>query len=895
MAKITIDGKDYAVDETDNLLKVALSLGYDLPYFCWHPDLHSVGACRQCAVTQYADENDSQGRIVMACMTPAAHGSRISLSDEASSAFRSQVIEWLMINHPHDCPVCEEGGECHLQDMTLMTGHTQRRYRGTKRTHRNQDLGPFINHEMNRCIACYRCVRFYRDYADGDDLRVLGTASNVYFGRGADGAFNNEFSGNLVEVCPTGVFTDKTLGAHYTRKWDMQNAPGICGHCSLGCNTSPGSRQGMLKRIQNRYHGEINGYFLCDRGRFGAGYVNRDDRPRQPLVRSDQGILEPVNKDVMLTELRAVLANAKGIVGIGSPRASLEDNFGLRQWVGAANFSNGMSAPDAAASAGALALLERFADRLPGMRQVEDCDAVLVLGEDVTQTAPRLALSLRQSVRNRHLANAREAGIPKWHARAIRDQGQYCYGPMYIATPNATRLDDVATATTHVRPDAIAGLGFAVAHALDGDAPLPDQLDEPLHEQAAIIAEALAGADRPLVVAGTSLASEAILDAAGNIMTALEKNRKAKAGLFVTLQEANSLGMAMMDAPPVDDVLVQIENGDADTLVLLENDLYERAGHTRVDAALKAAARVVVIDHSMTASTARADYVLPAGSFAEADGTLINNEGRAQRFFQVFIPDGPMQEAWRWTADLAALTGETPAWSGMDDIINDIVAVMPQFAGIEDAAPSVSFRKAGMRFPRAPHRYSGRTALYANVSVHEPPPATDPDGPMTFSMEGYGNEDGRPPALRAFSWAPGWDSNQAAITRFQDEVGGHLKGGDPGVRLLGGGDGHGYAEAAVPDAGEWQVIPRYRIFGSEALSARAPAIRQRMAMAWFTMNAATAETLGVKAADTLALTIDGEARSLPVTIDDSLPDKTIGVPVGLEGLQGLRLPTDIQP
>src|SRR5699024_9450144 len=180
---------------------------------------------------------------------------------------------------------------------------------------------------------------------------------------------------------------------NYTRKWDLQNAPAICTHCSLGCNISPGSRQGVLKRIQNRYHGEINGYFICDRGRFGAGYVNREDRPRQPLVRRDNGVLEPVNKDVMGTELRAVLANSKGIVGVGSPRASLEANFGLQQWVGADNFSSGMSAADNAASQKAVALLKHHAERLSGMRQLEDCDAILILGEAVTQTASRLALS----------------------------------------------------------------------------------------------------------------------------------------------------------------------------------------------------------------------------------------------------------------------------------------------------------------------------------------------------------------------------------------------------------------------------------------------------------------------------------------------------------------------
>src|SRR6185312_12059411 len=132
------------------------------------------------------------GKIVMACMTPAADGTRISIADQDAREFRASVIEWLMVNHPHDCPVCDEGGECHLQDMTVMTGHDYRRYRFTKRTFRNQDLGPFGSHD------------------------------DVYFGRHADGPLESGFSGNLIEVCPTGVFDDKTLKKHYTRKWDLQ-------------------------------------------------------------------------------------------------------------------------------------------------------------------------------------------------------------------------------------------------------------------------------------------------------------------------------------------------------------------------------------------------------------------------------------------------------------------------------------------------------------------------------------------------------------------------------------------------------------------------------------------------------------------------------------------------
>ena len=183
MAKIVVDGNEFEVNPKNNLLQECLSLGLDLPYFCWHPCMGSVGACRQCAVKQYRDENDEKGTIVMACMTPASDGARISIADEQAHDMRERVIESLMISHPHDCPVCEEGGECHLQDMTLMSGHNYRRFDKKKVTHHNQYLGPFINHEMNRCITCYRCVRFYDDYAGGNDLSAQASHHHTYFGR----------------------------------------------------------------------------------------------------------------------------------------------------------------------------------------------------------------------------------------------------------------------------------------------------------------------------------------------------------------------------------------------------------------------------------------------------------------------------------------------------------------------------------------------------------------------------------------------------------------------------------------------------------------------------------------------------------------------------------------
>ena len=436
MATIYIENKPYQVEDGQNLLNACLSLGFNIPYFCWHPAMHSVGACRQCAVKVFKDEKDTRGRIMMSCMTPAADGMRISIDDPEALEFRAGVIEFLMANHPHDCPVCDEGGECHLQDMTVMTGHNYRGFRFKKRTYRNQYLGPFLNHEMNRCIQCYRCVRFYRDYAGGRDFNVFGINNRVYFGRFKDGTLENEFSGNLVEICPTGVFTDKTLKKHYTRKWDLQTAPSVCVHCGVGCNTIPGERYGLLRRIHNRYNGEVNGYFLCDRGRYGYEFANSEKRIRKPLIRSDEGgPQEPTSKAQVLRHLQAVLKNSSGIIGIGSPRASLEANFALRTLVGAERFFAGMSDEEHRLVSLTLDIWQNGPARSPSLHDVQTADAVFVLGEDVTNVAPMLALALRQSVRQKPMVIPKELKCPMWSDAAVRQAVQSEKGPLFIATP----------------------------------------------------------------------------------------------------------------------------------------------------------------------------------------------------------------------------------------------------------------------------------------------------------------------------------------------------------------------------------------------------------------------------------------------------------------------------
>jgi NADH-quinone oxidoreductase subunit G len=895
MATIYVDNRPYEVDSAKNLLHVCLSLGLDIPYFCWHPALGSVGACRQCAVKQFRDDKDTRGRLVMACMTPAADGTRIAIDDAEAKAFRASVIEWLMLNHPHDCPVCDEGGECHLQDMTVMTGHTYRRYRFPKRTYRNQDLGPFVNHEMNRCIQCYRCVRFYRDYAGGRDLDAFAAHDHVYFGRHADGVLENEFSGNLVEVCPTGVFTDKTLKQHYTRKWDLQTAPSVCVHCGLGCNTIPGERYGTLRRILNRYHGQVNGYFLCDRGRFGYGFVNSQHRIRQPLLRRQGGShAEPVTKAAALDYAASLLSAGKGVIGIGSPRASLEANFALRALVGPERFYTGMSAGDGQLVAMMLDILRQGPARTPSLREVEQADAVLVLGEDVANVAPRLALALRQSVRQQPLQIADRLRIPRWLDAAVREAVQQEKGPLFIATPARTKLDDVATQTYRAAPDDVARLGFAVAQRLHSEAPTVPDLSEEVQGLAERIAQALSTAHRPLVVAGPSLGSAAIIQAAANVAWALCRSDRP-AGLCFAVPECNSLGLAMLGGGSLQEAFKAVRDGEAEVAIILENDLFRRAEDAAVHAFLAGCKGVIAIDHLWHGTAERADLVLPAGTFAEADGTLVNNEGRAQRFYQVLPPAGDVQESWRWVRDIMLAVGgrEVSLWRALDDLVEALAEALPAFARLPEAAPAADLRLVGQKIPRQPPRYSGRTAMTAHRDVHEPKPPEDADAPLTFSMEGY---PGRPPpALIPFIWAPGWNSAQA-LNKFQSEVGGPLRGGDPGVRLIEPAQGSRppYFDA-VPTAfirreGAWLLVPLAHIFGSEELSALAPAVAERAPSPYLALNEADAAALRAAPDDVLEVHLAGRSYRLPLKLGRALPLGVAGLPVGLPTLPGVELP-----
>lgn len=877
MAKISVDGKVFEVDPNNNLLQEVLSHQQDLPYFCWHPSLGSVGSCRQCAMIEFANDDDQRGRQIMACMTPPRDGARYSI--EKAAKFRSQAIESIMTSHPHDCPVCEEGGECHLQDMTVMSGHTYRRYDGKKSTHNNQNLGPFIGHEMNRCITCYRCVRYYKDYAGGTDFSVQASHNHTYFGRFQDGPLESEFSGNLAEVCPTGVFTDKVFSKVYSRKWDLQTSPSVCAACAVGCNINPGERYGSLRRVVNRFNDEVNGYFLCDKGRFGTGYVNSEQRIRVNMSRSaHDGQPSAITPAVAKAQLLAMQGQA---IGIGSPRASLEANYALRALVGKDNFYAGVSDAEFGLLNQVLDIYQNRPVHIASIKDIEQCDAIVILDEDVTNTAARIALALRQSVMNLGKEMAAKIKLPMWQDAAIRTLAMDKKSPLYILSPQATRLDDIAKTVHIASATDSARIGFAIAHVLDSSAPAVSDLSAAELALVNRIAADLKAAKHPLVISGTGSLEPALLNAAANIATALASGDK-RANLALCVPEANSLGLMLLMDGSHNSLGKAMQSG-AHQAIVLENDLYRRAPSAAVDSFLTSVQQLAVLDHLQHRTGEAANLVLAAGTFAETTGTFVNYEGRAQHFYATFKPAADIQSSAKWLCN--SEFGQEPR---IHVLTGGAAAIVPNGYKLQKLTPGADWTFAGQRAPRQHHRYSGRTAMRAHLNVHEPKQEQDEDGLMNYSMEGV------PPTKDATifnsPWAPGWNSNQS-VFKFQKTAGGELRQGGQGERLF---DENTGAKAWYPAAvsktsiNGFAMFPLYHLFGSEELTAHSDAIQAKATGAYVALNPADVAKLGLAVSDGVQVQHNG---AVPYLARASIAPGTVGISVGLHGLNFQNMTT----
>jgi len=687
MPKIIIDDREIEVASGTKVIEAAEQLGIMIPRFCYHPALGSVGACRVCAVKFL--QGPFKG-VQMSCMIEAQDGMVVSTMDEEAVDFRKHVIEWLMLNHPHDCPVCDEGGHCLLQDMTIAGGHGIRRFAGKKRTYTDQYLGPLVQHEMNRCIHCYRCSRYYQEYTGYLDLGVMRSANRTYFGRFQEGILESPFSGNLTDICPTGVYTDKP-SRFFGRRWDYQRSPTICINCSLGCHTVVGFRYREARRQEARFSPVVNGYFICDRGRYGHFYNGSESRPRSALISGrEAAIAQALQKARKKLDQIRQEAGPSAAAAVGSSRSSLETQSMLRYFCRVNNWDDPVFFTDQALSVKMKSAVTRLEPELAvSLREVEKADFILVVGADPVNEAPMLAPAMRQAYRNGAavaVLDPRPVALPLdfTHLPVALNELGFCTGLIIKAA---------------VDQEAAAALGQGAAEFY---AAAPDEhlVDEIRREQILAVIQDLRQSRRPVIVCGTGIVPPQIPGLAADLALLLQAAKK-RAGLFYLLPGANAFGAGLVSDPERSflQIVEGIESGEVKALMLAECDPFNHfADRKRLERAVDQLELLVVMDYLNSEAVARADLFLPTATLYEAGGHYINQEGRLQivakaykgglpivqsgggdhppRTYGVGIPAAEARPAWQMLAEL------TDKHSGAAKEPDWLADITPEIAGL---------------------------------------------------------------------------------------------------------------------------------------------------------------------------------------------------------------------
>jgi len=657
MPKLKIDGIEIEVEQGTKVIEAAARLGIIIPRFCYHKGLGSVGACRMCAVKFV--EGPVKG-VQMSCMTDSQDGMVVSTTDEEAVDFRKHVIEWLMMNHPHDCPVCDEGGHCLLQDMTVAGGHGIRRYLGKKRTYRDQYLGVFVQHEMNRCIHCWRCRRFYQEFAGYRDLGAMQIAYHTYFGRFQDGPLESPFSGNLIDICPTGVYTDKP--SRFTgRRWDFERGPSLCIHCSLGCHIITSTRYREMVRVEARFDESVNGYFICDRGRYGFYYTNHPERPRRPRVGTEEvswekAIQRAAEKLSEITEKNGVVS----VACLGSTRSGLENQAMLKRFCELQGWGEPKYFMDPSIERKVRKAASRLDKKLAvSMREIERADFIIAAGADPVNEAPMLTLAMRQAYRQ-------GATIVVIDPRPILLPFEFHH---FAATPRGIDLCLNDLIKEAVDRSIAETLGEAALHFYDR-VPMEQPFDGIARDRLTVLGQKLRQSKNPVIVCGTEIVSESTpgLAADNALLLQAAKNR---AGLFYLMPGPNAFGAALVSSKEgsLMEVVDAIESGKVKALLLVESDPFRAfPDQERLKRAVEKLELVLVMDYLPSEAVRLAQILLPTRTLFEMETCFVNQEGRVQfappahpggipisqisagnhppRLFQSGIPGGEPEPAW---------------------------------------------------------------------------------------------------------------------------------------------------------------------------------------------------------------------------------------------------------
>mgnify|MGYP000231713761 CR=1 FL=1 len=658
MPKIIIDDHEIEVAPGTKVIEAAEQLGIMIPRFCYHPALGSVGACRVCAVKFL--QGPFKG-LQMSCMVDAQDDMVVSTTDEEAVAFRKSVIEWLMLHHPHDCPVCDEGGHCLLQDMTVSGGHGIRRYPGNKRTYTDQYLGPLVQHEMNRCIHCYRCSRYYQEFSGYRDLGAMQSANQTYFGRYADGILESPFSGNLADICPTGVYTDKPA-RFFGRRWDYERSPSLCINCSLGCHTVASSRYRKVVRQEARLSKVVNGHFICDRGRYGFMYNSLPQRPRSAFVDAQTASVDEALA-ALKKRLQAIVDKdgSLAVACAGSSRSSLETLAMVKRLSHAQSWQPPAYFVDNTITRKVKTAISRLEpDLAVSMREIESADFVAVLAADPLNEAPMLALALRQ-------ARRKGAMIAVFDPRPVCLPFEFMHLPVDLDAIHTGFSAVISAAIDAAAVDQLVGPArefySSLANGAQTSAAQPAEIDA--------LAQKLRTSQRPVVVCGTESVRRQTPALAADYAALLQAAGKA-AGLFYLMPGANAFAAGILadENVSLETLITAIEQGSIQGLILVEsNPLWQFPDRQRFERALDKLGLLVVMDHVNSEVAQKANIFLPTATLYETGGIYINQEGRAQavgpayrggipitqtgagdhppRIYDSQIPGGDIQAAWQ--------------------------------------------------------------------------------------------------------------------------------------------------------------------------------------------------------------------------------------------------------
>ena len=709
---LEVDGQAVQVPGGSTVMDAAHKLGIYVPHFCWHNKLSIAANCRMCLV-----QVEKAPKPLPACATPASEGMKVWTHSAPAVEAQKGVMEFLLINHPLDCPICDQGGECQLQDLAVGYGASNSRYQEPKRVVFNKNLGPLISTDMTRCIHCTRCVRFGQEIAGVMELGMIGRGEHAeiitFVGRTVD----SELSGNVIDLCPVGALTSKPF-RYSARTWELARRRSVSPHDSLGSNLVVQTKNDRVMRVVPLENEAINECWLSDRDRFSYEGLNSEDRLTRPMLKRDgqwvetdwQAALEHVVREIRRIRERD---GAEAIGALVSPHSTLEEMHLAQKFMrglGSENIDYRLRQSDFSADG------EREGAAWLGMSITEFAalDRVLVVGSFLRKDQPLLAHRLRQmGKKGAHLALVHSAD----------DELLLKLAHKLIVAPSA-----LPRALAEIAAAAATAAGVAVPAALAAVEPSPGARE---------IAAALASGTRRGVFLGSFADWHPRASQLHALAAAIAEFTGAKLGFFT--EAANSVGGTVAGAYPRKSGLhaaAMLADPRKAYLLLQTDPELDSADPARTRAALAAAEFVVALSPFQSAGAAHAHVLLPVAPFTETAGTYINCEGRAQAFNGVVPPLGQTRPAWKVLRVLGSLLG----LPGFDyDSIEAVRNELPSADEIGDWLSNATH--VPIEAPMAPDEANGLERV-ADVPIY----ATDPLVRRATSLQK--TRDAKAPAAR---------------------------------------------------------------------------------------------------------------------------------------------------